>query len=116
MNREIKVVFREIYYFFLSCVLSNEEKHRRADAELKNLLTSGEGIMTPREIKAVSEAIEKLGVSERDAEEFAQAAIAASDSQYLKGLVEALKEIAYNDDMAQIIAKKALQQLPEDLR
>lgn len=89
--------------------------------------------MTPREIKAVSEALAKEFYKEnmmmekytpetytklyaKEFEEEAQAAIAASDSQYVKGLVEALKEIEAIGSPTSILASIALQQLPEDLR
>jgi hypothetical protein len=104
-----------------------------------------------REIKAVSKAIAKgLKINtlirndgaicglrngiEYDFSIAAQAAIAASDSQYVKGLVEALKFYAKPEtyttsghsqidaDMKPIlgdkgeVARKALQQLPDDKR
>ncbi len=100
-----------------------------------------------REIKAVAKAIAMAGSKEwyddgdEDSQgfcELAQAAIAASDSQYVKGLVEALKFYADNNNWkwntkptdSQFIldcgsevqrdfgkmAREALQQLPEDRR
>jgi hypothetical protein len=97
-----------------------------------------------REIKAVSEAISNTIIAQQSTTigfytependqmcvdghitltPIAQAAIAASDSRYIKGLVEALKKaISYIDadnlTMQSVVAelKEALQQLPEDLR
>jgi hypothetical protein len=85
--------------------------------------------MTPREIKAVSEAIYNdlrnqvclSMVLPSNCNSAAQAAIAASDSKYIKGLVEALKEITneeYKIEPAKPawgIATLALYKLPEDL-
>jgi len=74
-----------------------------------------------REIKTVSEAMYGVYRSPVDIEKLAEAAIAASDSQYVKGLVEALKFYAEDGgwrnsaDMGGI-AQQALQQLPEDWR
>lgn len=74
-----------------------------------------------REIKTVSEAMYGVYRSPVDIEKLAEAAIAASDSQYVKGLVEALKSIVKNTccdkcQEAALVAQQALQQLPEDLR
>ena len=80
-----------------------------------------------REIKAVSEAIYKAASDFADSGQpvtnsrtltdlFTQAAIAASDSKYVKGLVEALKEINESTSYGCYVAQQALQQLPEDLR
>ena len=75
--------------------------------------------MTPREIKAVSEAIEDSYSVSRSMHEVAQAAIAASDSQYVKGLVDCLHDVMQSEsrgvDMKGWITK-FLQQLPEDRR
>ena len=73
-----------------------------------------------REIKAVSEALsDYLDKQMYDDESAAQAAIAASDSQYVKGLVGALRRIRHKATSlpeAWKIVYEALQQLPEDLR
>lgn len=110
-------------------------------------------IMTERELRAVAEAIvaadreymscvmmareenvadvEQFLIREDDAKRAAQAAISASDSKYVKGLVEALKSInieiedavdRYNGtplqrlQLVKKISYHALQTLPEDLR
>lgn len=96
--------------------------------------------MTERELKAVAEALAKqyykdtLSESMKakysqeiyaklyiaDFEDEAQAAISASDSKYVKGLVEALKQIDAlphgDEELAIGIAFDALQNLPEDLQ
>lgn len=87
--------------------------------------------MTERELRAVAEAIARTGSKEwyddgdEDSQgfrELASAAIQSSDSKYVKGLVEALREIAKEEyriiptKPAWGIAVTALQQLPEDLR
>ncbi len=85
-----------------------------------------------REIKAVSEAIDSYERSTlyANTEGKAQAAIAASDSQYVKGLVEALKFYLAKTEEGERAeewkermkydcgweARFALQQLPEDLK
>lgn len=105
--------------------------------------SKGNLMSNTREIKAVSKAIERTtkistikmlmpsgsyittpglgGASPNNTNDIAQAAIAASDSKYIKGLVGALKSIAKNTccdkcQEAALVAHKALQQLPEDLR
>jgi len=69
-----------------------------------------------REIKTVSEAMYGVYRSPVDIEKLAEAAIAASDSQYVQGLVEALKEINESTSSGCYVAQQALQQLPEDWR
>lgn len=83
--------------------------------------------MTERELRTVAEAIaldygwkpdELLNnrPAYMDFVSDAQAAISASDSRYVKGLVEALKEIEKIGSPTSILASIALQNLPEDLR
>lgn len=84
--------------------------------------------MTERELRAVRDAMFGSGGSWGDddlvsANGYAERAIQASDSQYVKGLVEALKECMvclpqdHNDEVvAWNKAKTALNNLPEDLR
>lgn len=88
--------------------------------------------MTKRELRAVAEAIDFWGYETSSAtRKAARAAISASDSKYVKGLVEALKRInieiedtvdRYNGtplqrlQLVKKISYHALQTLPEDLR
>lgn len=97
--------------------------------------------MNKRELRAVAEAIHdaehSVFLSQRDGhiqeayKEVAQAAISASDSKYIKGLVEALKERRESDFhrlekkygectketlLKYSSAARAIQNLPEDLR
>lgn len=83
--------------------------------------------MTDRQTQAVAEAIylERYGCSLPKSHqspviygrniELAQAAIAASDAKYLKGLVEALKYYEHLEPEG-FKAKHALDALPEDIR
>lgn len=78
--------------------------------------------MTDRQVKAVAEALEDyLNREMYDNESAAEVAIAASDAQYVKGLVKALKfyESAGMSEFHPVkgrIARAALEHLPEDLR
>lgn len=82
--------------------------------------------MTERELRAVAGAIGFIIGNTQindgrtpDYEDIAEAAITASDSKYVKGLVEALKEVMQSEcrgvDMKGWITG-LLQNLPEDLR
>lgn len=75
-------------------------------------------INSKRELQAVAEAMNDAYKASIGIDNLAQAAIAASDSKYVNGLVEALK--FYSDIKKSMydkgeVAKRALMELPEDL-
>lgn len=78
--------------------------------------------MTERELRAVMQAYHDADEAGCTLEQCWEAAISASDSRFVKGLVEALKEITKEENTirpaipAWGIAVRALRNLPEDLR
>lgn len=74
--------------------------------------------MTERELRAVQQAFHEADEAECTLEQCWAAAISASDSRYVKGLVVALRHVdKYGlTNGAQTIVRNALQNLPEDLR